>query len=100
MNEADDEIVRLAGPEDVVITADVPLASRALAKGARVLGPKGREFTEDSIGDALATRELLSTLRDTGQVSGGPPPMTKKDRSRFLDSLDQIIVKIRRENVR
>jgi len=99
-NAADDWIAENIGAGDICITADIPLASRCLKQGASALGMRGKPFTEDSIGDALATRELLSTLRDTGQVSGGPPPMTKKDRSRFLDSLDQIIVKIRRENVR
>jgi len=98
-NAADDWIAENIGAGDICITADIPLASRCLKKGASALGMRGKPFSEDSIGDALATRELLSNLRDTGQVSGGPPPMTKKDRSRFLDSLDQIIVKIRRENV-
>jgi hypothetical protein len=99
-NAADDWIAENIGAGDICITADIPLASRCIKQGASALGMRGKPFSEDSIGDALATRELLSTLRDTGQVSGGPPPMTKKDRSRFLDSLDQIIVKIRRENVR
>jgi hypothetical protein len=98
-NAADDWIAENISAGDICITADIPLASRCLKQGASALGMRGKPFTEDSIGDALATRELLSTLRDTGQVSGGPPPMTKKDRSRFLDSLDQIIQKIRRENI-
>jgi hypothetical protein len=93
---ADEWIVERAGSGDVVVTADVPLAARCLAKGARVLGPKGREFTEDSIGDALATRELLSQLRDMGEVAQGPSPFLKRDRSQFLQTLDGIVQAIRR----
>jgi uncharacterized protein len=94
---ADDWIADQIDAGDICVTADIPLASRCLKKGASALGPRGKPFTEDSIGDALATRELMSTLRDSGQISGGPPPMSKKDRSRFLDFLDQIIQRIRRE---
>ena len=94
---ADDWIAEHIGTGDICITADIPLASRCIKQGAFALGPRGKPFTEDSIGDDLATRELLSSLRDSGQISGGPPPMAKKDRSRFLDSLDQIIQKIRRD---
>lgn len=95
---ADDRIVELVEPDDVVITADIPLASRCLEKGAQVIGPKGKPFTEDNIGDALASRELLADLRATGEVSGGPPPMQKKDRSLFLQKLDQVIQGIRRKH--
>ncbi len=96
-NAADDWIAENINAGDICITADIPLASRCLKQGASALGMRGKPFSEDSIGDALATRELMSTLRDSGQIGGGPPPMTKKDRSRFLDSLDQIIQKIRGE---
>jgi uncharacterized protein YaiI (UPF0178 family) len=72
---------------DIVITADIPLASLALKKGARVLGPAGKPFTEDNIGNALATRELMADLRAYG-MGGGPPPFTQKDRSRFLQALE------------
>ena len=95
---ADDWIVEHVQPDDIVITADIPLASRCLKQGARVLGPTGRPFTEDNIGDAIATRELLSELRDAGQITGGPPPLEKRDRSRFLQELDHVVQAIRREH--
>jgi uncharacterized protein YaiI (UPF0178 family) len=81
---------------DIVVTADIPLASRCLAKGARVLGPTGKPFTEDNIGSAVATRELLAGLRAAGEITGGPPPLQKNDRSRFLQQLDNVIQSIRR----
>ena len=93
---ADDWIVDQAGPDDIVITADILLAGRCLQKGARVIGTTGKPFTEDNIGAAIATRELLAELRVTGEVAGGPPPMDKRDRSRFLQQLDQEIQSIRR----
>jgi uncharacterized protein YaiI (UPF0178 family) len=96
-NAADDWIAENIHAGDICITADIPLASRCLKQGASALGMRGKPFSEDSIGDALATRELMSTLRESGRISGGPPPMARKDRSRFLDALDQIIQKIRRE---
>jgi uncharacterized protein len=88
---ADDWIVEAVTDKDLVVTADIPLAARCLEKGARVLGHRGRPFTEDSIGEALASRELMSQLRDMGVVSGGPPPFAKQDRSSFLHSLDEAI---------
>src|SRR4051812_17527099 len=93
---ADDWIAEQAGPGDIVITADIPLAARSLARGARVLSPKGHPFTEADIGDALATRELLEGLRQGGVVTGGPSAMTPKDRSRFLSRLDETINAVRR----
>lgn len=95
---ADDLIVERAGVGDVVVTADIPLAARALEKGARVLGPKGREFTADSIGDALAGRALSQHLREMGVMTGGPAPMANADRSRFLGKLDEVINAIQREH--
>jgi uncharacterized protein YaiI (UPF0178 family) len=94
---ADDWIVERVEAGDIVITADIPLASRCLEKGAAVLGNRGREFTPDSIGDALASRELMSQLRDMGEVGGGPPPLGPRDRSQFLQKLDQIVHRLRRE---
>jgi uncharacterized protein YaiI (UPF0178 family) len=87
---ADDWIAEQAGVGDVVITADVPLASRALAKGARVLDTRGREFRDADIGAAVGMRDLLDELRQGGVVTGGPAPMTPKDRSRFLSKLDEL----------
>ena len=78
---ADDWIVEEASDRDLVVTADIPLAARCLEKGAKVLGHRGRAYTEDSIGEALASRELMAQLRDMGVVSGGPRPFEKKDRS-------------------
>jgi uncharacterized protein YaiI (UPF0178 family) len=93
---ADDWIAEQAGPGDVVITADVPLAARCLGPGARVLSPRGHEFTDNDIGAALATRDLLEELRQGGAVTGGPAPMTPRDRSRFLSKLDDLVNAVRR----
>src|SRR6266581_455182 len=81
---ADDWIAEQAGPGDIAITADIPLAARCLAKGVRVLDAKGHAFTDNDIGSALAMRSLLDELRQGGTVTGGPAPMLPKDRSRFL----------------
>jgi uncharacterized protein len=94
-NAADDWIVNHVSDDDVVVTGDIPLASRCLTKGARVLAPTGRVFSEEGIGDALATRELLSHLRDLGTITGGPAPFDKRDRSRFLQRLDETIQAVR-----
>ncbi len=88
---ADDWIVEQVQPDDIVITADIPLASRCLKRGAGVLGPTGRVFTESNIGDVVATRDLMSDLRGAGEVTGGPPPLRPQDRSRFLQKLDEVI---------
>jgi len=97
LDVADDWIVERVRPRDIVVTSDIPLASRSLQAGARVISPLGKVFNEDNIGDAVATRDLLTGLRDAGEKTGGPPPMTKQDRSRFLHQLDEIILSIRRE---
>lgn len=94
---ADDWIVAHVAPDDIVVTADIPLAARCLAAGAYALGPTGRPFTESNIGDALATRDLLSEMRSAGIESGGPPPFDPRDRSRFLQALDRAIHARRRE---
>jgi uncharacterized protein YaiI (UPF0178 family) len=92
---ADDWIVDHIAENDIVISGDIPLASRCIEKGARVLGPKGRVFTEDSIGDAVAGRALQSHLRELGIMTGGPAPFEKRDRSRFLQRLDEIVQAVR-----
>jgi uncharacterized protein YaiI (UPF0178 family) len=94
-NAADDWIVEHVSENDIVITGDIPLASRCLEKGAQVLAPTGRVFTRDSIGEALASRELLSHLRNLGTITGGPAPFEKRDRSRFLQRLDETIQAVR-----
>jgi len=93
---ADDWIAARAGPDAIVITADVPLASRCVKAGAAVIAPTGRAFTADSIGMALATRNLLQDLRAGGEVTGGPRPFSKRDRSAFLSALDETVVRLRR----
>jgi uncharacterized protein len=93
---ADDWIVENAQELDIVVTADILLADRCVKKSVRVLGPKGEEFTEDNVGSAVASRELMQNLRHMGEMRGGPAPMDKKDRSRFLGKLDQIIQSLRR----
>lgn len=97
LDEADDWIAGRVQPDDIVVTADIPLASRCLKEGARVIGTTGKPFTDDNIGHAVATRSLLSELRDAGEITGGPPPLKKRDRSRFLQQLDEVIQSIRRK---
>ena len=93
---ADDWIAEQAGPGDIVVTADIPLAARCLAKEARVLDHKGYPFTESDIGAALGMRDLMDELRKSGVVTGGPAPMTPRDRSRFLSKLDEAVNAVRR----
>ena len=96
---ADDWIVTHVEPHDIVVTADIPLASRCLKEGTRVIGTTGKPFTENSIGHVVATRDLLSALRGAGEITGGPPPLKKRDRSRFLQQLDEVIQAIRRKHL-
>lgn len=93
---ADDWIADNAASGDIVITADIPLAQRCLAKGAMVLGPRGKAFTVDSIGSALAGRAIGEHLRSMGEVTSGPPPFQALDRSRFLSALDEAVHRARR----
>ena len=95
---ADDWIAEKIDENDICITNDIPLADRCLKKGARALGARGEEFDEDMIGEALATRELMKTLRESGLVSGGPPAMNQRDKSQFLGSLDRIIQNIKKKS--
>ncbi len=91
LDAADDWIVSHLSENDIVITADIPLADRSIKNGARILTPAGRVFSENNIGEVLATRDLMSSLRGAGAVTGGPPPFKKEDRSRFLHAFDQMI---------
>ncbi len=93
---ADDWIAERARPGAVVITADIPLAARCIKAGAQVIAPNGRAFTEQSIGMALATRNLMDDLRSAGATTGGPPPFAPKDRSSFLSALDLALVRLKR----
>lgn len=95
---ADDWIVEHIQPYDIVVTADILLADRCVKKSTNVIGPTGKQFTEENIGDAVATRDLLAQLRDVGEMTGGPPPLQKRDRSRFLHQLDEVIQTIRRKH--
>jgi hypothetical protein len=96
MDAADHWIAGRAGRGDIVITADIPLASRCVKAGAGVIAPNGRPFTEDSIGMALATRNLMDSLRSAGALTSGPKSFSPRDRSSFLSALDQAIVRLRR----
>jgi len=93
---ADDWIAARAGTGDIVITADIPLASRCIDAGAAVLSPKGREFTENSIGATLATRNLMADLRSAGTITGGPAPFNPSDRSAYLSTLETLVVRLKR----
>ncbi|MFC1582072.1 YaiI/YqxD family protein [Planctomycetota bacterium] len=88
---ADDWIVEHIEANDIVVTADIPLAARCLAKKARGLKPKGKRYTQESIGGVVAQRNLLADLRESGVITGGPAPFSNKDRSRFLQNLENLI---------
>ena len=94
---ADDWIAERAGPATVVVTQDLPLADRCVKKGARVLSPKGQEWTPQNIGSALATRNLMTDLRSAGETTTGPPPFGPRDRSAFLSALDLALTRLLRE---
>lgn len=93
---ADDWIAQRATDGDVVVSGDIPLASRCIERGARVIDFKGKELTPDTIGDAVAGRDLMAYLRESGLTTGGPAPFQPRDRSRFLHKLDEVIQAIRR----
>ena len=88
---ADDWIAARASPAGIVVTADIPLAARAIKAGAAAIAPNGRAFTEESIGLVLAQRNLMDSLRSAGAVTSGPGPFGRQDRSAFLSALDQAI---------
>ena len=97
LDEADNWIVANLTPRDIVVTADILLASRCIKAGAYAIDPAGKSFTEENIGDAVATRNLLAELRGNGEITGGPAPFSKRDKSSFLHKLDQVIQMVRRE---
>ena len=97
-DEADNWIAENITENDICITSDIPLADRCLKKSAKVLGHRGDEFDEDMIGDALASRELFKHLRELGEMKGGPAAFSPRDRSQFLNSLDRIIQKLKRQS--
>ncbi|MCG6207071.1 YaiI/YqxD family protein [Rhodopseudomonas sp. HC1] len=96
MDAADDWIAERVQPGDIVVTADVPLASRCVKAGAEVLAPNGKPFSEASIGMTLAVRNLMTDLRSSGEITGGPRGFTPRDRSTFLSALDSAIRRIAR----
>ena len=93
---ADDWIAEQATEQDIVVTADIPLAGRCLEKNAHVISPRGRYYTKNDIGEALSNRNLHEQLRDMGIMTGGPKPFSKQDRSHFLQRLDQLIQNMQR----
>src|SRR5213080_3930345 len=97
MDAADDWIAERAGQGDIVITSDIPLASRCVKSGAEVIAPNGKPFTEQSFGMTLAVRNLMTDLRSSGEVTGGPKSYSSRDRSAFLSALDQAIRRIQRQ---
>jgi len=97
MDAADDWIAERAGRGDIVVTSDIPLASRCVKAGAEVIAPNGKPFTEQSIGMTLAVRNLMTDLRSSGEVTGGPRSFAPRDRSAFLSALDQTIRRLQRQ---
>ena len=91
---ADDWIVENVEPGDIVVTSDIPLAGRCIKKDAKAIRPSGKQFSEEGIGDTIAQRDLMATLREAGVVTGGPPPMQQRDRSHFIQQLGNLIQSI------
>lgn len=97
MDAADDRIAEDIAAADIAVTADIRLAARCIAKGARVLSPAGKPFTEAGIGAAVATRDLMAHLRELGEITGGPRSFTRQDRSRFLSALETMVQAAKRD---
>ena len=91
---ADDEIVRLLQPGDLVITSDIPLAAEAMGKGARALSPRGELFSPDTIGARLNMRDFLDTMRSSGMQTGGPQPLGQADKKAFASHLDKLLAQL------
>jgi uncharacterized protein YaiI (UPF0178 family) len=99
MDAADNWIAEHIGAGDIAVTSDIPLAARCIAKGARVLPFNGEPIDERSVGATLASRDLMTHLRDTGEITGGGPrPFSRQDRSRFLNALETLVQAVKREN--
>jgi uncharacterized protein len=98
LDAADSWIVEQLGEDDIVVSADILLAARCVRLGAQVLGPTGKPFTAANVGQSLATRDLLTDLRGAGVITGGPRPLAGRDRSRFLQKLDEVVQAIRHKN--
>jgi len=96
VDAADDAIVDRLQAGDLVVTADIPLAARVVAKGATALNPRGDFYTDENIRERLAMRDLMTTLRDSGAVSGGPPPLGATDKQAFANALDRFLAKQQR----
>jgi hypothetical protein len=94
---ADDWIVERVTDADIVVTADIPLAARCVKKGAAVISPTGKPFDDNSIGMAVATRDLMTDMRSAGAVTRGPAPLSRQDISRFLSALDLAVTKLKRK---
>lgn len=90
---ADNQIVRDLQPGDLVVTADIPLAAAVLEKGGHALNPRGERYTRDNIRDRLVMRDFMETLRSSGVVTGGPPPLSQTDRKAFADALDRFLAR-------
>jgi len=93
---ADDEIVRLCEPDDLVITGDIPLAAEVIEKGAQVLSARGERLTADNIKPRLNMRDFMDTMRSSGMQSGGPPPLNNQDKQKFANELDKLLAKVQR----
>ena len=91
LDAADVHIAESVEPGDIVVTADIPLAAKVVAKGAGAIDPRGEVFNEDNVGGRLALRDLLQGLRAEGMVTGGPPPFSSADRQRFANGLDRLL---------
>jgi uncharacterized protein len=94
---ADDYLVEHALPGELVICSDVPLADRLVKKGVAALDPRGREFDERNMGDKLAVRNLFTELREQGQLGGGQPPYSERDKQAFANALDRILTRLQRQ---
>ena len=97
IDEADRHIEEHCAPGDLVVTADIPLASSLIDKGVVAINPRGAVYTPDNVKEALATRDLMQGLREEGTMSGGPPPLGPRDRENFANAMDRELTRLRRQ---